>query len=822
MKAAKILSFFAVAIVTLAAAAWLLRVPIARHLSTPLLREYQLSLDELSIDALSHQQARVGHLELRQDDGTKIVIEELRLPLQMITSRTGRLVAEKVMVAPPASDTSIEAAAIADMAELYFSLPHLLPGVEIAVAELTVGSLPTLTSVRWSGNNGGQSLRLRLGASEIFADTAPAGAAHEVSVRLQPVADAQTATLAFTGQIEISEDELALTGSAGLDPNALMSLLDTLELAPAAQNVAVDTGQGMLELQARIARNEGVPSMLQAVFLPSAPLQFTYEDRSGSGWQLLAGIPQRMDASLTFPGAVFSFETQQADLRLDLPGVDSIPIAVTAITCRSGLTCSMTVKSTLQDLTLPVGHAARLEAHAAAAVDVSPDGIEINLEPEARIVFNDAVMNGMPVETLDVQLVSGATVQVSKADWRFTADSVDANVKTLGLAENMTLSAPVYLENVTVQTKGEALQATTGLFIPSSLAVWDGRSVALPGVRGEVVKKPGEVTADLATVGLQSEGTIEARYGLVDGAATLSLRDAVVSFASTPLSARVSPWRVNGDIRAGTIGIGLQLSSNAAAAGREVDAEAHLDINGLVGHFGGTALAGLSSRVEVGYDSSSGFVVEPSTLKVDLVDPGLPLEDLTADYALDVGAGSVDVRNLRMRAFDGVVTADPFSFDTGSERNTVTMRAEGLALNKLLTVEEFDDVEVTGRVDAELPVTIANGAITVQGGSLSGRPPGGVIRYLAGAAAGNGNGSLLGIAQDALSNFQYDTLTSAVEYDEDGDLELKTRLTGRNPDMQGSRPIVLNLNIENNVPKMIRSIQGARNVEAIIERRLQE
>jgi hypothetical protein len=46
------------------------------------------------------------------------------------------------------------------------------------------------------------------------------------------------------------------------------------------------------------------------------------------------------------------------------------------------------------------------------------------------------------------------------------------------------------------------------------------------------------------------------------------------------------------------------------------------------------------------------------------------------------------------------------------------------------------------------------------------------------------------------------------------------QLTGRNPDLEGSRPVVLNLGVENNIPQMLRSLQAARAVEEILERRL--
>ena len=80
--------------------------------------------------------------------------------------------------------------------------------------------------------------------------------------------------------------------------------------------------------------------------------------------------------------------------------------------------------------------------------------------------------------------------------------------------------------------------------------------------------------------------------------------------------------------------------------------------------------------------------------------------------------------------------------------------------------------------------------------------------------------SQLGIVTRTLKNFEFDVLTSDVDYNEQGDLKLQMRLTGTNPDVDPLQPVVLNLGIENNVPQMLRSLQATRSIEEIVERNL--
>jgi hypothetical protein len=131
-------------------------------------------------------------------------------------------------------------------------------------------------------------------------------------------------------------------------------------------------------------------------------------------------------------------------------------------------------------------------------------------------------------------------------------------------------------------------------------------------------------------------------------------------------------------------------------------------------------------------------------------------------------------------------------------------------------------VKVSGTVGATLPITIEGDSITISNGKLFGEPPGGVIRYLPEATAGVTDASSIGFVTRALSNFEYTTLTSDIEYNADGDLKLQLQLTGKSPAVDEKRPIVLNLGVENNVPQMLKSLRAARSVEEILEKRLQK
>ena len=213
--------------------------------------------------------------------------------------------------------------------------------------------------------------------------------------------------------------------------------------------------------------------------------------------------------------------------------------------------------------------------------------------------------------------------------------------------------------------------------------------------------------------------------------------------------------------------------------------------------------------------------MHPSSITVDLIEMGLPIENISASYTLYPDEMAFDMADLRMAAFGGVVRADPFSFRTASNINTVLMHAEAIQLSRLLTLEEFEAIEVSGTVGAELPVLIVGSSLTITKGRLFGEPPGGVIRYRSASEPDETDTSSIGFVTLALSNFEYETLTSEIDYNADGDLNLQLQLTGRNPDLDTNRPVVLNVGVENNVPQMLKSLQAARTVQDVLEQRLQ-
>jgi hypothetical protein len=146
----------------------------------------------------------------------------------------------------------------------------------------------------------------------------------------------------------------------------------------------------------------------------------------------------------------------------------------------------------------------------------------------------------------------------------------------------------------------------------------------------------------------------------------------------------------------------------------------------------------------------------------------------------------------------------------------VLVQFSGLQIERMLELIEYKGIAAEGAVSGEIPLTITSTGVEVAAGMLAADAPGGSIRYLAAATAATGNPGL-DLMNQALSNYQFESLTSGIEYKPDGELVLEMKLVGHNPEMQGGQRINLNLNLSDNIPALLESLQAARKIEDFLE-----
>jgi len=241
----------------------------------------------------------------------------------------------------------------------------------------------------------------------------------------------------------------------------------------------------------------------------------------------------------------------------------------------------------------------------------------------------------------------------------------------------------------------------------------------------------------------------------------------------------------------------------------------------LAGRYRDILFSGLSTNVKVALEGLQRIATSrPAEVAVGSLQTGVDLTDLTmtveGEWDVRERLPLVEIRNIRCELLGGTVTSQGLRADLAYPPYGLTVLARELDLQKILTLEQQKGLQGTGVLDGSIPVTVTSRGLIVTDGSFEARPPGGVIRYMASPEATHAvtqaNANMEAVLQ-ALNNFHYNVLQVGAEYVEDGTLQLKARLEGKNPDQKKSPPIHFNLTVQENIPALLTSLRLMNDVE---------
>lgn len=806
-------------IVVLAAATWFLRNSLIERLSNPLLVEYGLTLTDVSLDALSSSNASISYLELVHNKGTTITIEDLDLPVGNSARRVKHYSAGKITIFSATRDED-EPFELAQLIDQFLGLPERIGEIEVDVGALQVPPYPEVRDLRLALLKSAQELGATVGTLSMSATFTPSDDGSYAVVFSLPQAAPEAPTPALSAKLLHSAQGIDLDGLGSLDLPAWQTLTRFAGILP--QAIDIQSGMADMGFKLNIPYDTRQSPSVVVQLAPVPPLQFIYTDDSGTpiSINVVSGSP--VEATATFPEVDWALRQQKISLVVSYDDWKDIPLRISDLSCRAGPLCTLKSSITLKSRRLPIAKVGQLAWSSAETVTFLDNGLRIDVEAGGTIEAGDLLVSARGVKRFAARLTSTATLDLMDSGWRFAADSVDADFDAMDVADGIALSMPVYVEKLVASDIDRIFAAGAGLFVPRSAATFASGIARLPGFKGTVTRQNERVAAALETQGLRQDGTVVVQHNLATGSGKVDLTNAGLSFATQSLSKRFAPWEHDWDIAAGMLYLDANASWAQVKSALHLTGQASLRAEDLAGHYTETAFVKLATRLQAAYDSASGLSVQPATLTVGLLETGVAIENISASYVLDPTELAVDVSDLHMSAFGGTIHAVPFSFRTAANTNTVIMNAEAIRLDRLLTLGEFSAVQVSGTVAAELPISIEGTAVTISHGRLVGEPPGGVIRYSPGGAAVATDNSSMGFVMRALSNFEYKTLTSDIEYNAAGDLKLQLQLTGKSPSVDEKRPVVLNLGVENNVPQMLKSLRAARSVEEILEKRLQK
>jgi hypothetical protein len=265
--------------------------------------------------------------------------------------------------------------------------------------------------------------------------------------------------------------------------------------------------------------------------------------------------------------------------------------------------------------------------------------------------------------------------------------------------------------------------------------------------------------------------------------------------------------------------------STAEGGGLEATGSAELqDVGGV---FNRTAVSGLTGQVRGSLDNSR-FTARFRDMTVGEINVGIPVSSLrfSGDYSSPVTellAGSLEVQQARARFLEGTLRVPPAVYELGGGSGRIPVEVEDVSLSRLMAVYPAEGLSASGLLRGRIPLGISTDGVRVSEGNVSAIDPGGRLQLPADKLqAMLGGNQAMDVVVQALQNFHYSVLNSTIDYDEQGKLTLGLRLEGKNPELRGGQPVVLNVNLEEDIPALLTSLQLSGRVNEAVTKRVRE
>ncbi|GMG86905.1 intermembrane phospholipid transport protein YdbH family protein [Biformimicrobium ophioploci] len=224
---------------------------------------------------------------------------------------------------------------------------------------------------------------------------------------------------------------------------------------------------------------------------------------------------------------------------------------------------------------------------------------------------------------------------------------------------------------------------------------------------------------------------------------------------------------------------------------------------------------GLSTSGRIEYDGSAGAVRYALPLTIKKFDPGIPIENIKMRVVARGSNKLPRIEQFGARLLDGDVSAPLL---VPGDEGVFPVTVNGLRLGALGDALAMKGLSMTGTVDLQLPLSFTDGGVIVEDGKLRSHAPGGELRYYGAFSPGTlASNAQLALLAGALEDYHFRELTGSIDYPTSGDLRLGLRLVGKSASLDKNRDLILNLNVENNILQMLRSLQASRDLTESLE-----
>nr|WP_320013268.1 YdbH domain-containing protein [uncultured Desulfobulbus sp.] len=209
-------------------------------------------------------------------------------------------------------------------------------------------------------------------------------------------------------------------------------------------------------------------------------------------------------------------------------------------------------------------------------------------------------------------------------------------------------------------------------------------------------------------------------------------------------------------------------------------------------------------------------------LQLDSIAGPIPCNHLLLKHRLRSGKGStleLILEQGELALFDGQLRLANCTYALDGRPGQCTLHLRQVDLKPLIALHQVEGLSVSGRMQGQLPLSFSAQGVQIVHGVLANEAGGGIIRYQPPQATLN-NSPLTTYALEALKDLHYQQLAAQLNYQPDGRLGVNLQIRGNNPEFERGRPVQLNLNTEQNLLSLLKSLQYSQSLSSKLGRRL--
>ncbi len=464
-------------------------------------------------------------------------------------------------------------------------------------------------------------------------------------------------------------------------------------------------------------------------------------------------------------------------------------------------------------------HAKKLHAQGEAAVRYHDGVLDLDIQPSTKLSMRQFTYDGIAFDSALFNLKSIANCQYKQQAtiWRCGAFDMAVSSSAVTLKENSIKfkHGAVHIEALSLKGSIAKLHSRTELRDIDLTIGKQALHVDRININGALGPKSFDAQARLVA----ANGAFETSFDMKH---RLSSKQGRINYNLVPI--KISKSSSLTDLLFKRVSYPLQLHEGSIhATGRmtwktgkgsdafTIDQRSHITLEKLAGYYNKTFFKDLSTDIQInGWKRIR--LAQPAILNVAELNPGVPVKMIklvaNMDYAPEAKQ-EFTVKSLSAKLLGGEISTDGGVVDLNREHNPMTLKVKHLDLARILELEQNQGITGSGYIDGSLPFDFNRKGVFIRNGNLKARAPGGKLHYQANDRVKNLAKSNANIAMllQALTDFSYNELIADADYDADGKLKLKVRLKGSNPEFQQGRAVHLNVNVEENVLQLIRSLQ---------------